>query len=89
MFSPQALQPPQQQGNLENHTGRAAALNSDQQSSFLDTTTLSHSTERPDTKLPLSTRSTSHSDRLSQSLKLLTITHLHKKKQTKNQSDLA
>lgn len=82
MFSPQALQPPQQQGNLENHTGRAAALNSDQ-SSFLDTTTLSHSTECPDTKLPLSMKSTSHSDQLSQSLRLLTITYLHKKQTNK------
>lgn len=88
MFSPQALQPPQHQGNLENHTGRAATLNSDQQSSFLDTTMLSCSTEHPDMKLPLSMRYTSHSDRLNQSLKLLTITQLHKK-QTKNQSDLA
>ena len=63
--------------------GRAAALNSDQQSSFLDTTMLSHSTEQSDTKLPLSMRSTSLSDRLSQSLKLLTITHLHKKQTNK------
>lgn len=39
-------------------------------------------------KLPPSMRYTSHSDQLSQSLKLFTITHLHKK-QTKNQSDLA
>ena len=39
-------------------------------------------------QLPLSMRYTSHSDRLNQSLKLLTITQLHKK-QTKNQSDLA
>lgn len=88
MFSPQVLQPPQHQGNLENHMGRAATLNSDQQSSFLDTTMLSCSTEHPDMKLPPSMRYTSHSDRLSQSLKLLTLTQLHKK-QTKNQSDLA
>lgn len=36
--------------------GRAATLNSDQQSSFLDTTMLSCSTEHPDMKLPPSTR---------------------------------